>query len=241
MCTFVYIKGQRIPISIFFFINKEHQRHTDLTLVGLQVWRGALLLADYILYNRKLLKNKTILELGSGVGLTGIVGAIYAKHVICTDINYGGILELIQNNIERNSKIICNKKVDVMELNFKHLNWSPLLMSTIIKTDIIIAADVIYDDDLTDAFVQTIQKLFDTPWANDDGSKYVLVALEKRYVFTLTDLDSSAPSFEYFRQRLASLKLKNNQKYILEYVPCDFPQYFEYERIKELVLMKISL
>lgn len=216
-------------------------------MVGLQVWRGALLLADYILHNRKLLKNKTILELGSGVGLTGIVGGIYAKRVICTDINYGGILELIQNNIQRNSKIICDNNVDVMELNFKQLNWSPALMSTISRTDIIIAADVIYDDDLTDAFVQTIQQLFDLPWAmnadDDDAApaKYILVALEKRYVFTLADFDSLAPCFEYFRQRLNHATWKNNRKCTLEYIPCDFPQYFEYDRVKELVLMKLSL
>jgi len=30
----------------------EHMTHTDLAQVGLQVWRGALLLADWLLQNR---------------------------------------------------------------------------------------------------------------------------------------------------------------------------------------------
>lgn len=51
----------------------EHHKATDLTLVGLQVWRGALLLADYIFHNRNEFHDKRILELGSGVGLTGVL------------------------------------------------------------------------------------------------------------------------------------------------------------------------
>ena len=57
---------------------------TELNLVGLQVWRGALLLADYVLSYPDLFKDQTILELGSGVGLTGIVASYLAKQVICT-------------------------------------------------------------------------------------------------------------------------------------------------------------
>lgn len=53
--------------------NVEHFKATDLTLVGLQVWRGALLLADYIFHKRDEFKDKRVLELGSGVGLTGLV------------------------------------------------------------------------------------------------------------------------------------------------------------------------
>lgn len=55
----------------------EHHKATDLTLVGLQVWRGALLLADYIFHNRDEFKDKRVLELGSGVGLTGV--CLYIK------------------------------------------------------------------------------------------------------------------------------------------------------------------
>lgn len=53
--------------------------------MGLQVWRGALLLSDYLLHlGPEKLKNSTILELGSGVGLTSIVASKFAKNVICT-------------------------------------------------------------------------------------------------------------------------------------------------------------
>lgn len=71
---------------IISFFNLEHHNSTDLTLVGLQVWRGALLLADYIFYKQKEFQHKNVIEVGSGVGLTGIAAAIYAKQVICTGI-----------------------------------------------------------------------------------------------------------------------------------------------------------
>lgn len=62
----------------------EHNVSTELQMVGLQVWRGALLLADYILSNPDLFREKIIMELGSGVGLTSIVASFLAKEIICT-------------------------------------------------------------------------------------------------------------------------------------------------------------
>ena len=68
----------------------EHSYSTTLDLVGRQIWRGALLLADFVLHHGpSLLQGHTVLELASGVGLTSIVAAMYATEVICTgDMNF---------------------------------------------------------------------------------------------------------------------------------------------------------
>ena len=68
----------------------EHSYSTTLDLVGRQIWRGALLLADFILHHGpSLLQGRTVLELASGVGLTSIVAAMFATEVICTgDMNF---------------------------------------------------------------------------------------------------------------------------------------------------------
>lgn len=42
------------------------------------------MLADYLIHDRSELENKTVLELGAGVGLTSAVAGIYAKQIICT-------------------------------------------------------------------------------------------------------------------------------------------------------------
>lgn len=57
-----------------------------------------------------------------------------------TDIDLGGILNLIEANVKRNSKLITNH-MSVMELDFKNLNWPNALQTAIDKTDIVLAAD----------------------------------------------------------------------------------------------------
>lgn len=89
---------------------------------------------------------------------------------------------------------------------------------------------VIYDDRITDAFIKTIQNLLSVP-----PKRLIYVALEKRYVFTIADLNAVAPCFDYFMQQLSKLK-----GVTFEEVELNFPQYFQYQRVKELVLLKIS-
>jgi len=55
--------------------------------VGLQVWRGAFLIGDFIIHFRdKYFKDKIILEVGTGTGLGSIVAAHYAQKVIATGL-----------------------------------------------------------------------------------------------------------------------------------------------------------
>lgn len=98
---------------------------------------------------------------------------------------------------------------------------------------------VIYDDDITDAFIQTLEKILDPNDFNESREKEIYIALEKRYVFTLAELDTIAPCYEYFLSGIKKIRLTNNWK--LESIPIDFPQYFEYERANELVLLKLYI
>lgn len=78
-----------VSSSIFII---EHEVHTSLDLVGLQVWRGALLLADYILHSSnadpqsgfKIDENDSVLELGAGTGLTSVVAGMVSGKVVST-------------------------------------------------------------------------------------------------------------------------------------------------------------
>ena len=53
----------------------EHRTRTSLGEVGLQVWRGSLLLADYILHHHEYFRDKSVLEVGSGTGLASIIAS----------------------------------------------------------------------------------------------------------------------------------------------------------------------
>lgn len=216
------------------FILIEHSQATVLQLVGLQVWRGALLVNDYIIHNRDKFKGKHFLELGSGVGLSSILAALYCDQVWCTDLDIGGLLQLIQENVKLNHHLKPRADVHVHELDFMNRGWSAELMDQVRATDFVVAADVIYDDKITEAFIATIGHLFD----HSKPTMQLLMALEKRFVFTLAELDSVAPCFEHFL-RVFDEQLRSKLR--IDFIPItDFQQYFEYDRVKQLVLMRIT-
>lgn len=93
---------------------------------------------------------------------------------------------------------------------------------------------MIYDDDITDAFIRTLTKLLDS-----NTKRVIYIALEKRYVFTVADLESLAPCYEHFLASIDKIRWSKNWKF--ESIPIDFSQYFQYERVKELVLLKLSV
>lgn len=216
-------------------IELEHSGATELKLVGLQVWRGALLLADYLFDQRKELASKTIMELGAGVGLTSIAAAIHhTGQVYCTDVDLGCILDLIRRNVKRNGKLLSGQ-VKVIEYDFmaSQAQHSSELLAAIDASDVIMAADVIYCDTLTDALVSVMELIF-ARGKLSGRPKFIYMALEKRFVFTLADFDSVAPMYEHFIRQTA------HKPWVIEHLPLDFAQYFEYERCKQLILMRIS-
>ncbi|XP_060535074.1 methyltransferase-like protein 22 [Cylas formicarius] len=211
------------------FIDLEHSQSTNLDLVGLQVWRGSLLLADWLLcHSSSLPEDDYVLELAGGVGLATIVTSMF-RPVICTDVNRGEIFDVIRANCARNNHLTA-RPVEVIELDFQEAILPSKITSLLPKVSTIVAADVIYDDTLTDAFVETLGKLLAVP-----PKRRAYVALEKRYVFTVADRDCVAPCYDYFLGRLDKL-----ENVIAEQVEIDFPQYFRYDRVKELVLWRIS-
>ncbi|XP_066131019.1 methyltransferase-like protein 22 isoform X5 [Saccopteryx bilineata] len=85
-------------------IRIEHTMATPLEDVGKQVWRGALLLADYILFQWDLFQGRTVLELGAGTGLASVVAATLAQTVYCTDVG-ADLLAMCQQNLALNSHL----------------------------------------------------------------------------------------------------------------------------------------
>ena len=56
-------------------VRLQHKDKTVLGEVGLQVWRGSLLLSDYILHHQTQFSDKNVLEVGSGTGLASIIAS----------------------------------------------------------------------------------------------------------------------------------------------------------------------
>lgn len=217
-----------------------------MDLVGLQIWRGALLLADWILHNSSSFSpDSCILELGAGVGFTSIIAAMYAP-VCCTDVNRGNILKLIDSNCKRNYKL-TKHPITIKEIDFTRPTFSDEINDILKNVSTVIAADgilfqnhltfifkyfftVIYDNDLTEHFIRTMERILCVP-----PTKTIFVAIEKRFVFTIADCDTVAPCYDFL---IDCLELSKTIKF--ELLPLDFPQYFRYDRIKHLRLLKIT-
>lgn len=129
------------------------------------------------------------------------------------------------------------RNIKVMELNFKADKWSVELEENLKDVDCVFAADVIYDDELTEAFMNTVEKLIKIPCI-----KVIYIAMEKRYVFTRAEMQPVAPMFEHFLRCIDNLlkKYASNPLFKIRPMPIDFPQFFDYERCKELVLFHVT-
>lgn len=97
-------------------IRIEHTMATPLEDVGKQVWRGAFLLADFILSEPAMFTGATVLELGAGTGLTSIVMATTAKTVYCTDVGED-LLRMCRRNV------MLNRHIGAGEVRVRHLDW----------------------------------------------------------------------------------------------------------------------
>ncbi|XP_073218595.1 methyltransferase-like protein 22 isoform X2 [Lepidochelys kempii] len=206
-------------------IKIEHTMATPLEDVGKQVWRGAFLLADYILFKQDTFRCCTVLELGGGTGITSIVMAMVAKTVYCT----GGEVKV--------------KELDWLKDEFctdpeAPYSWSEAEIADLHDhTTVILAADVFYEDDLTDALFKTLYKITH----NLKNSCTIYLSIEKRLNFTLRHMDITCEAYNHFRNTLNDLEnlQDSKMKYTSEPIKLAFCQFLVYERIEQLELWKI--
>ncbi|XP_066131016.1 methyltransferase-like protein 22 isoform X2 [Saccopteryx bilineata] len=230
-------------------IRIEHTMATPLEDVGKQVWRGALLLADYILFQWDLFQGRTVLELGAGTGLASVVAATLAQTVYCTDVG-ADLLAMCQQNLALNSHLTGSggSVVKVRELDWRKdelctdpeapFSWSEEEISDLYNhTTILLAAEVFYDDDLTDALFKTLLRLTHRL----QNACVAILSVEKRLNFTLSHLDVTCEAYDHFRACLRQLEqLRDGPlRFAVEPVEASFPQRLVYERIRQLELWKI--
>ncbi|KAJ8251118.1 hypothetical protein GJAV_G00217480 [Gymnothorax javanicus] len=227
----------------------EHTMATPLEDVGKQVWRGAFLLADFILSQPLLFHGATVLELGAGTGLTSIVAATLAKRVYCTDVGLD-LLSMCQRNVTLNSHLLgtATDKVRVRELDWladtlnteteSEFSWTEEEVADLHdNTTLLIAADVCYDEELTNALFQTIYRLM----SHCRCVNTLYLSIEKRLNFTLRHMDVTCEAYDHFCRCLNDLGSITDGKtrFTVEQVIPRFQQFFYYERIEQLELWKV--
>ncbi|KAJ8917793.1 hypothetical protein NQ315_010699 [Exocentrus adspersus] len=153
---------------------------------GLRTWQAALVLSEWALSNVEAFKNKTVLELGSGVGLTGLTVAMECspKTVYLTDC-HSLVLQTLSSNVKLNidkdtttdndndsiktsedfkpiqKKCVYRssekRKVFVLNLPWEEINKESCRELRTINT--VIAADVVYDSELFDPLITALKCL----------------------------------------------------------------------------------
>lgn len=71
----------------------------------------------------------------------------------------------------------------------------------------------------------------------------LFLSLEKRINFTIEDLKPTAKAYDYFCSLISNNQNQNSHltgSFVVQKLPIDFPQYFAYERTKELELWEIK-
>ncbi|XP_047427514.1 probable methyltransferase-like protein 23 isoform X2 [Mugil cephalus] len=112
------------------------------------VWPCAVVLAQYLWTHREELRGRTVLELGAGVSLPGVVAARCGAQVILSDsANKPLCLENCRRSCEANGL----RDVRVLGLSWGEISPDLILLP---QLDVILGSDVFYDpDDFEDVIV----------------------------------------------------------------------------------------
>ncbi|NXP00727.1 EF2KT methyltransferase, partial [Certhia brachydactyla] len=146
---------------------------------GLLTWEAALHLTQWALHNPALFRDRTILELGSGIGFTGIAicKTCQPRTFIFSDC-HPRVLRQLGENIRLNGftpepdmawstqresqgqevegESCQNPQVIVAELDWGSVTEEQVLG---LRADVVIAADVVYDPEIILALIGMLQKL----------------------------------------------------------------------------------
>ncbi|XP_065880064.1 uncharacterized protein [Euphorbia lathyris] len=135
---------------------------TDFDLTGQLVWPGAMLLNDYLSKNTEILRGCSIIELGSGIGVTGILCGRFCHQVLLTDHN-DEVLKILNKNIEIHAPSVspdCCAELAAEKLewgNSDHLN--KILERYSGGFDLILGADICFQQSSVPPLFDTVEQL----------------------------------------------------------------------------------
>lgn len=137
-----------IAYKVFTFEDKKKKPEESLSVsipevldpqYGMYVWPSAVVLAQYLWTYRDELRGKTVLELGAGVGLPGVVAASCGAVVILSDSSdKPSCLQNCRRSCDANGL----QKVALVGLKWGEVSPDLVLLP---RLDVILGSDVFYD------------------------------------------------------------------------------------------------
>ncbi|XP_067334525.1 protein-lysine N-methyltransferase EEF2KMT isoform X2 [Channa argus] len=138
---------------------------------GLVTWEAALYLAEWALDHQQVFTGRTILELGSGVGFTGITicRSCSPKKFIFSDC-HTTVLEKLRDNVQLNG--LTEKMSPAVSV--EELDWMTVTKEQIKEMEVntVIAADVVYHPDIVESLVKLLSKILS---GSAEGAPKILI------------------------------------------------------------------
>jgi predicted nicotinamide N-methyase len=139
------------PSVYFDALLKNDASHPDVVDEKIpywcELWPSSMGLSEFLVNNPGLLKNKTVLEIGCGLGLCGIVAATLGGSVLLTDYIQQAI-DFAAYNWKQNFKTIPNTKL---------LDWRK--PDGFEPVDVLLASDVAYESRSFKFLINAFKKL----------------------------------------------------------------------------------
>ena len=144
-------------------------------------------------------------------------------------------MNLLNRNHKLNEETLQSCDFKVAELDFFWEEWQTETLQICENCDVILAADVVYDKNITLHFFKTLKKILAI------SPKTAFIAIEKRQ-HAGSDGVIVAPNYDIFLDQLSQLDnslIGENTNVSVANVPINFQQFFKYSRVNELNLFKI--
>ncbi|XP_029945462.1 protein-lysine N-methyltransferase EEF2KMT isoform X2 [Salarias fasciatus] len=123
---------------------------------GLVTWEAALYLAEWALDHREFFSDRTVLELGSGVGLTGVAicRSCRPRRFVFSDC-HAAVLQALRDNVRLNG--LDGRAAPAVSV--RRLDWTTATEDELreVGADVVIAADVVYDPDVAHSLVELLR------------------------------------------------------------------------------------
>ncbi|XP_054462958.1 methyltransferase-like protein 23 isoform X1 [Anoplopoma fimbria] len=181
---------------------------------GMYVWPSAVVLAQYLWKRREELRFSTVLELGAGVSLPGVVAARCGAQVILSD---GAKTPLCLQNCRRSCEANGLRDVAVVTLTWGEVSPELLLLP---ELHIILGSDVFYEpQDFEDVLLTVAFLLRKNPRAQfwttyqERSADWSIEALLHRW--NLNCVDVQLETFDADEAELAGSTLPGNHSVLL--------------------------
>ena len=159
------------------------------------LWPSSIALAKHLSLHPSLVRNKTVLELGCGLGLPSMVASHLESDVLATDFHPD--VEYYFNRNCRHSVIECS---------YQRLNWREDADS-LGKFDLVMGSDVLYEGQHPFELTQSLLR-FVKP-----GGKILLTDPGRTYLQRFMEAMTS----EGYQEELTTLEVEGKEIFIIEY------------------------